>query len=93
MQPKRVLFIRQCGCQYWTCEIVKLISFAGKINRIATDGLPGYDAFMFRLFFRAQYNAKMAPLINDIPRTPNAIPDIQVVAQLLVAGSVLQRNG
>lgn len=54
--------------------------------------LPGYDAFMFRLFFRAQYNAKMAPLINEMPSTPNAMPDIQVVAHPVLAGSVLREN-
>lgn len=52
--------------------------------------LPGYAAFMFRLFFRAQYNAKMAPLIKEMPSTPNAIPDIHVVAHPLAAGSVLK---
>lgn len=44
---------------------------------------------MLRLFLHAQYNANMAPLINEITKTANATPDIQVVAQPLTAGSVL----
>lgn len=41
------------------------------------------------MFFRAQYNAKMAPLINDITSIANAMPDIHVVAHVPTAGSVL----
>lgn len=44
---------------------------------------------MFRLFLRAQYNANIAPLISEITSIANAIPDIQVAAQLLDAGSDL----
>lgn len=54
-----------------------------------TEHSPGYDAFMLRLFLHAQYNANIAPLINEITKTANATPDIQVVAQPLTAGSVL----
>lgn len=52
--------------------------------------LPGYDAFMLRLFLRAQYKANIAPLINDITRMANAIPDIHVVAHVPMAGSDLK---
>lgn len=44
---------------------------------------------MLRLFFRAQYKANMAPLINDITRMAKATPDIHVVAHAPAAGSVL----
>lgn len=47
---------------------------------------------MFRLFFRAQYNANIAPLISDITSTANAMPDIHVVAHCPIAGSVLNRS-
>lgn len=58
-------------------------------NCLNIEHSPGYDAFMLRLFLHAQYNANMAPLINEITKTANATPDIQVVAQPLTAGSVL----
>lgn len=46
---------------------------------------------MFRLFFLAQYKANITPLINDITRIASAMPDIQVVAHVLTAGSVLKQ--
>lgn len=54
--------------------------------------LPGYEAFIFRLFFRAQYNANMAPLINVITRMANATPDIHDVAQPPDDESPLQQH-
>lgn len=51
--------------------------------------LPGYDAFILRLFFRAQYSANITPLINEITRMASAMPDIHVVAHVPTAGSVL----
>lgn len=47
---------------------------------------------MLRLFFRAQYNANMAPLISDMTSTANAMPDIHVVAHCPIAGSLLCRK-
>ena len=55
------------------------------------DNSPGYEAFIFRLFFRAQYNANIAPLINVITRIANATPDIHDVAQPPDAESPLQK--
>lgn len=54
--------------------------------------LPGYAAFILRLFFLAQYKANMAPLINDITSIANAMPDIHVVAHAPTAGSDLYRK-
>lgn len=47
---------------------------------------------MLRLFFLAQYNANIAPLINDMTRMAKATPDIHVVAHAPTAGSVLFRQ-
>lgn len=44
------------------------------------------------MFFRAQYKANITPLINDMTRIANAIPDIQVVAHVPTVGSVLKER-
>lgn len=52
---------------------------------------PGYEAFIFLLFRLAQNTAKIAPPTRQIPKMPNAMPDIQAEAQLFDAGSVLEK--